>query len=60
MNTDHNTEINIVNGEQGDWNRDNLNIDVMGSNSEGTIFEVTTSANKAFDLGNILLRVRTA
>ena len=60
MNTDHNTEINIVNGENGAWKRDNLTTSVEGSGSEGTIFEVVTSANKAFDLGNLLLRVREA
>lgn len=58
MNTDHNTEINIGNGINGAWKRSNLNTTVDGRNTEGTIFEVTTTANKAFDLGGILLRIR--
>ena len=58
MATDHNTEIKLINGEQGAWKRDNLSTNVEGSGSEGTIIEVVTTANKAFELGNILLRIR--
>jgi len=59
MNTDHNTEIQTVSGEDGAWKRDNLTESVNGASSEGIIFEVVTSANKAFDLGNILLKIRS-
>jgi|GEM_PF-3224808 hypothetical protein len=58
MNTDHNTEIEISNGENGAWKRDNLNTTISGGNGEGSILEVVTSANRAFELGNIMLRVR--
>lgn len=58
MNTDHNTEVNVVNNENGAWKRANLGTNVGGGDSEGTIFAVTTTANKAFELGNILLRIK--
>lgn len=57
MNTDHNTEIGIVNGENGAWKRTNLVKNIMGGDGEGTILEVVTTANKAFDLGNILMKI---
>lgn len=60
MNADHNTEIKTANGENGAWKRDNLNTAIGGGDSnEGTIIQVVTSANKTFELGNILLRVRS-
>jgi len=58
MATDYNTEIQLVNGEQGAWKRDNLNTSVAGGDSEGTIIEVTTTSNKAFEIGSFLLRTR--
>ena len=58
MNSDHVAEIETINGENGAWKRSNLSTAVAGSGSEGTIFEINTTANKAFDLGNIMLRVR--
>ena len=58
MATDYNTEIQVVNDEQGAWKRDNLNVEVDGSSMEGTIIEVITTANKAFEIGNVLMRIR--
>lgn len=58
MNTDHNTEIQVVNGENGAWKHSALNEAVSGSASEGIIIEVVTTANKTYDLGNILLNIR--
>jgi hypothetical protein len=52
MNTDHVTEINLVNGEMGAWKRDNLSIEILGGDSEGVIIEVFTSANRAFDINS--------
>lgn len=57
MDTDHSTESQVVNNEQGAYKRDNLNQAVSGSASEGTIVEVVTTANKAFELGTVLLRI---
>ena len=57
MNTDHNTEVNIVNDIDGAWKRTNLSESVAGGNGEGTIVEVITTANRAFELGNFLLRI---
>lgn len=57
MQTDHNTEYQVVNGENGAWKRSSLSTDVDGSLSEGTIIEVVTTANRAFDLGTFLLRI---
>lgn len=57
MNTDHNTEIQVVNGENGAWKRTNLSTNIAGSGSEGTIWEIVTTSNKTFELGNILMRI---
>ena len=57
MATDHSTEDQVVNNENGAWKRDNLSTEIEGANGEGTIFEVITTANKTFELGNLLLRV---
>lgn len=57
MNTDYVTEIQVSNGEEGAWKRINLSVNVNGSGAEGLIIEVITTANKAFELGNFLMRV---
>lgn len=57
MNADHVTENDIVNGEPGAWKRTNLSTNVAGSSSEGTIWRITTGSNKAFELGNLLMRI---
>ena len=54
---DHVTEYQVVNGEPGAWKRTDLNTTVDGDDSEGTIWEVVTTANKTFELGNILMRI---
>jgi len=59
MNSDHNTEINIVNNENGAWKQDGLNEDIVGSTNEGTILEITTASNKTFELGNMILHIRS-
>jgi hypothetical protein len=48
MNTDHVTEIQCVNNENGAWKRDNLSVDILGGDSEGVIVEIFTTANRAF------------
>ncbi len=58
MALDHGTENDVVNGENGAWKRDNLDTFVEGEDGEGTIIEITTTANKAFELGNFLLRIK--
>ena len=57
MNTDHVTENNIANNEPGAWKRTNLNTSIDGAGSEGTLWRVTTGANKAFELGNLEITV---
>lgn len=59
METDYSTESDIKNGENGVWKRDNLDVSIKGDDSEGTIFEIDTSANKAFELGNFIMRIRS-
>lgn len=54
---DHVTEYEAVNGDNGAWKRDNLNTDINGGNGEGIIFCVITTANKAFELGNLMIRI---
>lgn len=58
LSTDHgSTEDNLANGESGAWKRTNLASNVDGSASEGIIWEIITSSNKAFDLLNMLMRI---
>ena len=57
MNTDHVTEINVVDGEEGAWKRSDLNQAVLGNLQEGTILKLTTSANRAFESGTFVLRI---
>ena len=57
MNTSHVTEVDIVNGEDGAWKLSNLDQDIAGSGEEGVLFRITTSANKAFELGTLKLVV---
>lgn len=57
LQTDHVTEYEAINGENGAWKRANLSTSVSGSVSEGAIFCVVTTANKAFELGSLLLRI---
>ena len=59
MATDHSTEDNIANGENGAWKRTDISQAITGSGSCGTIFEIVTTSNKAFELGNIIMRVTT-
>jgi hypothetical protein len=53
MATDHSTEDNVRNGENGAWKRANLSTTVDGAGSEGILFRVTTTANKTFELGTL-------
>ena len=57
MNGDHVTEIQIATDQEGAWKRTNLSIDVMGSASEGTIIELTTTTNRTYAIGNFLIRI---
>lgn len=56
MATDYSTESNIVNGEDGAWKRVGLSEPIAGAQSEGLMWRITTTANKAFELGTLLLR----
>lgn len=60
MNTDHNTEINLANGEPISYKRANLNTDISGTGLEGLIIEIITGANKAVEDLDIHLGVHTA
>jgi len=42
----------------GAWKRTDLDVDIAGSNSEGTIIEVTNSVNRAFELGMVQLQIQ--
>lgn len=57
--TDHSTDDQAVNGENGAWKRVGLTTDVEGSGSEGILFCVTTTANKTFELGSLMLRIKS-
>ncbi|MES0339854.1 MAG: hypothetical protein ABUK15_07345 [Anaerolineales bacterium] len=60
MATDHVTEKQIVNNQDGAWKRSNLDVAVLGSASEGTLFAVTTTSNKAFEAGTLQLTIETS
>jgi len=60
MNTDHVTEIQVVNNEHGAWKRDDLSTTVSGSGIEGTIIEIVTTANKTLRTWSIFIRIRPA
>jgi hypothetical protein len=55
---DHSTEADAVNGEYGAWKRANLNTAVTGSGTGGTLIEVITTANRAIERGQFLLRIK--
>ncbi len=57
MNADHGVESELVNGEEGAWKKTGINHNIMGSTTEGIIIEAVTTANKAFELGDILIRI---
>ena len=57
MNVDHVTEISVINGEEGAWKRVNLSVPVRGAASEGILFCITTTANKAIEIGNLEVTV---
>ena len=60
MNTDHNTEIDLVNGEPFAWKRVDLNTDIDGSNGEGVVVRIDTSAAKAVESMSGIVWVHTA
>ena len=60
MNTDHSTEQNLINGEPFQHKRVDLNTDISGSGSEGTVVEITTSANRAIEHADLHFGVHTA
>ncbi len=60
MNTDHDTEINLANGEPFAWKRTDLNQDVSGDNGEGLVIEITTGAAKAVESMSGIIWAHTA
>jgi hypothetical protein len=58
MQTEYATEFEVQNGENGAYKRAlAVGINVSGSASEGTLIEVVTTANKAFELGTLQLSI---
>ena len=57
LQTDHVTEYELANNENAAWKRDDLATAIAGGNGEGTIWEITTTANRAVETGNILMRI---
>lgn len=58
MQTDYDTEYELINGEPGAWKRDNLSTNVDGIGSEGIIVRRVTTANKAFEPGLCSMMIR--
>ena len=57
LTADHNVDNDVVNNENGAWKRSNFSQAIAGDASEGTIVKITTTANKAFEVGTISLRL---
>lgn len=58
MQTDYNTEYQFVNGEEFAWKRIGLSVEIEGSQAEGIIMRVTTSANRSIEMCNWTLSIR--
>ena len=58
MNTDHNTEIQLVNTESFAWKRDNLAEPIRGDVDEGLIFEYVVNQNRSIEQANVIYRIR--
>ena len=58
LQTDHVTEFEVRNDQEGAWKRTDLDTDVTGSGSEGTIIRITTTAGKTFATGNFMMRIK--
>ena len=59
MNSDHDTEINLSDGEPFAWKRTDLNTDVAGNNGEGVVFRLDTSSAKAVESMSGVIWVHT-
>ena len=57
MQADYVTEFHIVNGQNGAYKEGNLATNINGAGEEGTIIEIVTTANKTFELGNVIMRI---
>jgi hypothetical protein len=57
MNTDHNTETNLSNGEFFAWKRAGLSQDILGKLSEGYILQIVTGANNSVSSMNAKIGV---
>jgi hypothetical protein len=57
MATDYGAESDVKNNEPGAYKRANLGEAVNGSGSEGVMWRITTTTNKTFELGSILMRM---
>ena len=53
MNTDYNTEVNLVSGEDFAYKRTNLNTAIVGSSTEGVIVKITTGSANSVDHSDI-------
>lgn len=58
MNTDHNTETDLADGQFFAYKRDNLSQRTNGDSGEGYVVEITTGANKAVEQMDIHVGLR--
>ena len=58
MSTDHATEDSVIGGEHGAWKRTDIQKVIHGNDSEGLLWRVTTTSNKAFDEGTLMISVQ--
>lgn len=55
--TTQSPEHQVANGEPGAYKRTDLSTVIAGSASEGTLWAITNSVNRAFEEGNIIMRI---
>ncbi len=60
MNTDHVTEVDLVNSEPFAWKRTDLNTDIAGDNGEGLVFRIDTTSARSVESMSGIIWVHTA
>lgn len=58
MSVDYDTDKQVISGKKGFYKRADLDTDVAGEASEGTLWKTTNSVNRAFEEGGILMRIK--
>jgi hypothetical protein len=60
MQTDYNTEYQLLSGIEGSWVHANISHSIPGSGKEGILWEIVTTANNAFNNGTLMTSITGA